>query len=277
MTNKVEILDINGKKTKTLELPSAFFKSVREDLIARVIEAKKIRQPYSPYLMAGRQHSASGRIVHRRHVWRSGYGRGRSRVPRKTMSRSGSQFNWIAAEIPFAVGGRRAHPPKILSMQNKARINKKEMKFAFESALSATANERIMERRYERIRGEKISGLPFIVENKLTSLKTKEFLSSLKKILGEKLFDIAIKTKNIRSGKGKKRGRKYKSTAGALILLGKGEKIKSQIVDFKTVDNVSVADLAKGGAGRLVIYTEKAINVLKEKLEGKKFEENNKK
>jgi len=59
MTNKVEILDINGKKTKTLELPSAFFKSVREDLIARVIEAKKIRQPYSPYLMAGRQHSAS--------------------------------------------------------------------------------------------------------------------------------------------------------------------------------------------------------------------------
>lgn len=270
---KTDILSIDGKKTKTIELPNAFSKNVREDMIQKVLEAKKHKQPYSPDLMAGRKHSASGRIVHRRHVWRSGYGRGMSRIPRKTMSRRGSQFNWIGAEIPFAVGGRRAHPPKVLSMQNKIRINKKEMRIAFESALSATANEKMITKKYERMNGQKISGLPFVVDNKIASLKTKEFLLSLKKILGEKLFDVAIKIRNIRSGKGKARGRKYKSNAGALIVIGKGEKTKSNIVDSKTTENVGVADLANGGAGRIVIYTEKAINDLREKLEGEKIKE----
>ena len=263
---KTDILDINGKKTKTIELPSIFSKTVREDIIQRVLEMKKHKQPYAPYFMAGKQHSASGRIVHRRHVWRSGYGRGASRVPRKTMSRRGSQFNWIAAEISSAVGGRRAHPPRVLSMQNYAKINKKEMKTALESALSATANEKMISRKYERLNGQKISGVPFVVESNITSLKTKEFISSLKKILGEKLFEISMKIKSIRSGRGKGRGRTYKSNAGALIVLGKGEKLTAGVLDFKTTDNLSVADLAKGGPGRITIYTEKAIKDLGEKL-----------
>ncbi len=263
---KSDILDINGKKIKTIELPSSFSKDIKEDLIQRVLEAKKHKQPYAPYFMAGKQHSASGRVVHRRHVWRSGYGKGMSRIPRKTMSRRGSQFNWIGAEISSTVGGRRAHPPKVLSMMNKGKINKKEMKIAFESALSATANEKMISGRYERLRGQKITGVPFVVESKISSLKTKEFIESLKKILGEKLFEAGIKIKNIRSGRGKRRGRKYKSNAGALIVLGKGEKIKAQVLDFKTVDTLGVTDLAIGGPGRLTIYTEKAINDLREKL-----------
>ncbi len=269
----MDILDISGKKTKTVELPSYFSKDVRKDLIQRVLEAKKHKQPYAPYLMAGKQHSASGRIVHRRHVWRSGYGRGASRVPRKTMSRRGSQFNWVGAEISSTVGGRRAHPPKVLSMINDEKINKKEMKIALESALSATANEKIISGRYEKLKGQKITGFPFVVESKISSLKTKEFIESLRKILGEKLFEIGIKIKNIRSGRGKRRGRKYKSSAGALIVLGKGEKMKAQILDFKTVDTLGVTDLAVGGPGRLTIYTEKAIDDLKEKL-GEKNELN---
>src|SRR3990172_11212558 len=123
---KTDILDINGKKTKTIELPSIFSKTVREDIIQRVLEMKKHKQPYAPYFMAGKQHSASGRIVHRRHVWRSGYGRGMSRIPRKTMSRRGSQFGWIGAEIASTRGGRRAHPPKVASMVNMVKVNKKE-------------------------------------------------------------------------------------------------------------------------------------------------------
>ena len=267
---KTDILDVNGKKTGTIELPSAFSKAVREDLIQKIAEAKKHKQPYAPYFMAGRQHSASGRIIHRRHVWRSGYGRGQSRVPRKTMSRRGSQFSWIAAEIPSAVGGRRAHPPKIASMLVTAKINKKEMKAALEAALSATANEKIVTRRYERLRGQKLGGLPVVVESKIATLKTKDFVASLKKILGEKLFDVAMRMTGIRSGRGKMRGRKHKSTAGALVVVGKGENIVANIIDSKRVDNLSVADLARGGAGRLTIYTEKAIKDLKEKLEGEK-------
>ncbi len=259
---KTDVLDINGKKTKTIELPSSFSKIIREDLIQRVLEIKKRTQPYSPSLVAGRQHSASGKIRHRRHVWMSGYGRGASRVPRKIMSRRGSQFNWIAAEIPFAVGGRRAHPPKILSMQKIRKINKKEMRVAFESALSATANERMVSNKYERLSGQKITGVPFVVESKISSLKTKEFIASLKKILGEKLFEVGIKIKNIRSGRGKLRGRRHKSNAGALIVLGNGEKLRAKILDTKNVENLNVTDLAIGGPGRLTIYTEKAINDL---------------
>lgn len=262
---KADILDINGKKTKAIELPSSFSKNIREDLIQQVLEIKKHKQPYSPYFMAGRQHSASGKIKHRRHVWMSGYGRGASRIPRKIMSRRGSQFNWMGAEIPFAVGGRRAHPPKILSMINEKKMNKKEMKIAFESALSATANEKMIAKRYGRLNAQKIENAPFVVESKISSLKTKEFISSLKKILGEKLFEVGMKMKSIRSGRGKRRGRKYKSTAGALIVLGKGEKLNVGILDSKNVDNLGVTDLAKGGPGRLTIYTEKAIKDIGER------------
>jgi large subunit ribosomal protein L4e len=262
---KAEILDISGKKAGTIELPDSFSRSIREDLIQAVAEAKKHRQPYAPYFMAGRQHSASGRIVHRRHVWRSGYGRGGSRIPRKTMSRRGSQFNWIGAEIPFAVGGRRAHPPKIESMTKRKKVNKKEMRMALESALSATADGKIVSEKYERLRGHNISGLPFVVEGKIASLKTKEFISSLRKILGEKLFSVAMKVKSIRSGKGKRRGRVCKSSAGALVVLGNGEKMRANVLDSKNAGNLSVADLAAGGPGRLTIYTEKAIKDLSEK------------
>ena len=49
--------------------------------------------------------------------------------------------------------------------------------------------------------------LPIIVESKITGLKTKEVLSSLKKILGN-LYSVALQKKKVRSGKGKSRGRK---------------------------------------------------------------------
>lgn len=124
---KSHILDINGKKTKEITLPDAFSSVVREDIVAKVVEAKKTRQPYAPSLVGGKQHSASGKIQHTRHVWKTMQGKGISRVPRKIMSRRGSQFTWVGAEIPSAVGGRRAHPPKVISMINTKRINKKEM------------------------------------------------------------------------------------------------------------------------------------------------------
>jgi large subunit ribosomal protein L4e len=256
---KAEIFDINGSKAGTLELPECFSAKIRRDLILRVLETKKTRQPYAPSPVAGKQHSASGRIVHRRHVWRSGYGRGMSRIPRKIVSRRGSQFNWIGAEVSSTVGGRRAHPPKVISMANSRKINKKELRMALDSAISASADKKSMTEKYSSLDEKNIKGLPIIVESKIASLKTKEFLGSLKKILGDKLFKIGIKEKAVRSGRGKMRGRRYKSNAGALIVLGKGERAKSNVLDSRNAANLGVADLAAGVPGRLVIYTEKAI------------------
>ncbi len=262
---KTHVLDINGKKGKEVTLPDAFSSKIREDIVSKVIEAKKTKQPYAPSLVAGKQHSASGKIQHTRHVWKTMQGRGISRIPRKIMSRRGSQFNWRAAEIPSAMGGRRAHPPKIIPMINTKKINKKEMTIALKSALGATANEKIVTGRYEKLKSKKISGLPIVVESKIISLKTKTLIESLKKILGD-LFEISLKKKTIRSGKGKSRGRKYKKNLGLLLVTGKKEKLKTNIIDTKNVGNLNVSDLAKGGIGRLTIYTEKAIDEIGEKL-----------
>ena len=263
---KANILDISGKKVKTIDLPSYFSGKIREDLVLKILEAKKRKQPYSPSPVAGKQHSASGKIQHRRHVWKSSYGRGISRIPRKIMTRKGSQFNWVGAEISSVRGGRRAHPPKILSMLNTKKINKKELRLAFISALSSTAKGKEVAKKYERLKDKKIDNLPLITDSKLTSLKTKDLLISLKKIIGNDLFPIVLKKKSVRSGKGKLRGRKYKSNAGLLFVIGEKEKLKTNAFDVVNTKKLGVTDLAKGGAGRLTLYTEQAIKEIGEKL-----------
>jgi len=262
---KSNILDIEGKKKGTIDLPVCFDQTVREDLIAKVLESKKIKQPYSPSPVAGQQASASGIIQHRRKVWKTAYGKGISRIPRKIMSRRGSQFNWVGATVPNTRGGRRAHPPKVVSMINTLKINKKEMKMALMSALSATINAKNVIKRYLSLKDKKVEGLPFIVESRFISLKTKESLSSLKKILGD-LYPLAIQKKTIRSGKGTRRGRKYKNNAGLLLVLGNDEKYKTTAFDVINVKTLSVNHLAEGVPGRLTLYTENAIKDLGEKF-----------
>ena len=261
---KTEIYKLDGSAGGTIDLPKCFSAPIREDLISKVVEAKKRRQPYAPNPVAGSQHSARGLLMHRRHVWKSQYGRGISRVPRKILSVKGSQFNWVAASTPNARGGRRAHPPKVIAMQGFTKINKKELVLALMAAISASVNKKQVENKYERI--VKIEKLPIVVESKITTLKVKELLISLNKILGEKLAQVAFKEKSVRAGKGKMRGRKYKSTAGMLLVVGKEEKIKTNKIDVVDVSKLSVTDLAKGGQGRLTLYTENAVKQLGEKF-----------
>ena len=262
---KTNILDIKGKKGKEITLPSFFSDKIREDIVAKVLEAKKVRHPYAPSPVGGKQHSAAGKIQHTRKVWKTMQGKGISRIPRKIMSRRGSQFNWVGAEIPNMRGGRRAHPPKIISMINTNRINKKEMRIAFKSALSATANEKIVSNKYERLKNKKISELPLVIESKIVSLKTKDLISSLKEILGN-MSEVALKQRKVRSGVGKLRGRRYKKNAGLLLVTGNKEKLKTNIIDVRNVKELNVTDLANGGIGRLTMYTEEAIKELGEKI-----------
>lgn len=265
---KTQVYDLTGKKIKEISLPSFFSYKIRDDIISKVLEAKKSKQPYGPNPVAGMQYSASGKLIHRRGVWKSQYKRGMSRIPRKTMSRRGSQFNWEGATSPNTRGGRRAHPPKPISMINTKKVNKKELLIAFKSALSATANKEKLKEKYLTLKNKEIKQVPFIIE-KLDNQKTKQVIDCLKKILGEDLFEIAIKKKSIRSGKGKLRGRKYKSSAGVLIVIGKDEKFKTKKLDIKTANELNIVDLAKGGSGRLTVYTENAIKEIENKIKGK--------
>jgi len=245
-------------KSKIFESP------IREDIVAKVIETKKKQQPYSNDPTAGKKHSAKGLIKHHRHVWRSGYGRGQSRAPRKIFSRKGSQFNWQAAEIPQAKGGMRAHPPKITQFRRGLKINKKELDIAFASSIAATGSEKYILKKYSSI-DTLDKKAPFVVSSDLTKLKTKQLIAELKNILGN-LYEVSIKEKSIRAGKGKLRGRKYKSNAGMVLVLGKDEKLKTKLFEMKKANELNVLDLASGGLGRATVYTEKAIKELENKL-----------
>ena len=260
---KAQVYDMQGNKKSEVQLPEIFKTEIREDIVQKYYESEKLntQHPYSPAKSAGRRHSASGTISHQRHDWKGHYGRGISRVPRKTMRRSGVNFYWIGAEIASARGGRRAHPPKFPRRFRK--INKKEITLALNSALAATANEDYVIQRYSTLNKLSIK-LPIILESPQNEIKTKNFIKTLKTILGD-LFNLALKNKTIRAGKGKLRGRRYKSNAGLLLIKSKDERIKTKGLDIKSINELSIQDLYP--LGRLTIYTEKAL----EEIGGKKW------
>jgi large subunit ribosomal protein L4e len=86
-----------------------------------------------------------------------------------------------------------------------------------------------------------------------------KFFDSLKNILGE-LYVVSTREKKIRAGKGKRRNRKYKKSAGVLFILGNKENINNKSIDSKKVNELLVSDLYP--LGRLTIFTENAIKDL---------------
>jgi len=259
---KTQVLDISGKKIKeiTTEL---FEEPIREDIIFKVVESERIWQPYSNQRWSGMNRSASGNIRHKRHAWKTTYGKGMSRIPRKIFWRRGTQFSWGGAIIPSVKGGRRAHPPK--NKMNLNKINKKEMKKAMLSALTYISSVDELKKKYASMKDKKIDiRLPIIIEDKMLGLKTKDFLENLNKILGD-LKDVAIQKKSIRAGRGKSRGRRYKKNAGLLFVIGKNEKKNINGIDIITMDKLTVSNLAAGGA-RLTMFTENAIKDLEKAL-----------
>ena len=78
-------------------------------------------------------------------------------------------------------------------------------------------------------------------------------------IFGEN-FEKVLKHKSIRAGIGKMRGRKYKSNAGLLFVVGNEEKMKRKGIEIVRVIDLTIKDLSPNGEpGRLVCWTEKAI------------------
>jgi len=260
---KIQILNKEGKKVKEVET-KLFEEPIREDIIFKVVEAEKMGQPFSSKFRAGMDISASGNVTHRRHVWKTDRGRGITRIPRKILSRRGTQFSWEGAIIPSTRGGRRAHPPK--GSVNLKKINKKEYKKALLSALSYVADNNELKKKYNSL--DKVdNNLPLVVGDKIFELKTKEFFDSLKKILGD-LYSVGIQKKSIRAGIGKMRGRKYKKNAGLLFVVGRDEDKKVKGVKVVKVPNLIVGDLAENGA-RLTLFSEKAVEELSRLVGGK--------
>ena len=261
---KVPIYSMKGKASKSsATLPNAFEEPVRLDLIRRAVRAARAnrRQAYGASKGAGFRHSVS---------W-PGKGRGMARTPRK--NGGGGR----GAQAPNTVGGRRAHPPKV-DKEWDLKINSKERKKAFRSALAATSQES-----YVSARGHEIpekATLPYVVEDKIETIAsdhegesiTKRAMALLDSLgLGEDV-DRSYGGKGIRAGKGKRRGRKYRTPKSVLVVLSENngsEKAFRNLsgVDVTTAKNLNTELLAPGGdPGRLVVFSKSAVSALGERL-----------
>jgi large subunit ribosomal protein L4e len=221
---KVNVYGLDGSTAEKIDLPEVFNGPYRPDLI---------RKSFNVLHSNKRQPYGSDPLAGTKHATASvGKGRGQSRVPRLTQGRR-------AALAPCVVGGRRAHPPKT-ERNWKEKINKKEKLLARNSAMAAIANRDIVSKRGHQF-DEKIT-LPIIVNDVLR----------------------AENGKNIRAGKGKTRGRKYKTPKSILIISSK-EEIKKSSGNLTGVDvikpsQINIEHLAPGGdAGRLTVITKSAL------------------
>jgi len=247
---KVNVYGLDGSTAEKIDLPEIFNEPYRPDLIRKsfnILHSNK-RQPYGSDRLAGAKHATAS----------VGKGRGQSRVPRLTQGRR-------AALAPGVVGGRRAHPPKA-ERNWKEKINKKEKILARNSAIAATANKEIVSKRGHQF-DEKVT-LPIIVDDKFETVKkTKDVIKAFKKI---GIYDDVLRAangKHIRAGKGKTRGRKYKTPKSVLIVSSKEEIEKSSGnltgVDVIKPSQINIEYLAPGGdAGRLTVITKSALKEL---------------
>ncbi len=271
---KAELYSTDGKSTKKIDLPSQFIEPVRPDIIKRAVLAVQSSRiaPYGAYSEAGKRHSSI--ISKRRRDYKTTYGKGISRTPRKVMTKRGSQFSWRGATVPFTVGGRRAHPPKPGKIHN-IKVNSKERKKAIRSALAATLDIDLV-----RKRGHRINNLVPVIDSKIENISK---TSEVKKILlSLNLKEELSRTqqKKIRAGRGKSRGRKYKTKIGPLIVVSKAcslEKASYNIPGLEVcrITNLNAEKLAPGTVpGRFTIFTESSLKVMHDK---KLFLDNKKK
>jgi len=238
---KTNVLDTEGKPVKEIELPELFESSVNKPLIERAfwILFTHGLQPKGRDPTAGMKVSAES--------WNTGYGIARlARIKGSGTPRAGQ-----AGGVASVVKGRLAHPPKAEKNIYK-RINKKERLAATESALASTINIQLV-----KDRGHKYDGnLPLVVSDDVEKInKTKDVEALLIKL------GLTNELKRI----------KEKGVGPLFVVSGSSPLIKAakniKGVDAVKAKDLSVLHLAPGGKpGRLVIYTESALNVLNERF-----------
>ncbi len=255
----VPVLGLEGEETGTKELPPLFAVPVRKDLIRRAFLAEFTAhlQPQGRDPLAGKRTSARS----------LGVGRGLARIPRIRGTGRG-------ALVTSAVGGRRAHPPRVDKVIVE-RINKKERALATASAIAATGIRELVVARGHVFEAKE---LPIVIDSSLLDKirSAKEAREFLKKIGVYPDIERAKERTRVRAGKGKMRGRRYITPRSVLFVL---EDHKSPLalsvrnfpgVEVVTPTLVSVLHLAPGGVpGRLTVYTTGSLDMLWERFKDK--------
>jgi len=253
---RVPLYTFDGSQLEIITLPDIFRFPVRKDLIRRVFlsEFTARLQPKGRDPMAGKRTTAES----------LGIGYGVARVPRIKGSRR-------AAFIHSAKGGMVAFPPRV-EARIWERVNRKERILGTISALSATAIIDLVKARGHRFSAPAV---PVVVESKvLTNIsKTRDAVELLRKLGLYEDVERARDHTRWRSGKGKRRGRRYKEPKSILFIV---EDVESPFakavrnlagVDVALPSLVSVLHLAPGAhPGRLTFITMGALEGLKDRF-----------
>ncbi|MBI4016251.1 MAG: 50S ribosomal protein L4 [Candidatus Aenigmarchaeota archaeon] len=261
---KLQILNTQGTPVGEKELPAVFNTPLRTDIILRanLAIASHERQPYGADPRAGAKTAA--KLSRRRRKYKTAYGHGISRSPRKIMSRNGERMNWRGAFAPNTVGGRMAFAPNACKNWYQ-KINDKERKVAVRSAMAA-----VMQKELVLLHGHKLPPVyPFLISNEFESLdKSSKVVEAFEKLgLANELERCS--ERKIRSGKGKNRGRPYVHKVGPLLVVSGHCKL---ITSARNIQGVQVIPanrlntrlLAPGSkAGRLTLFTQAALEKVK--------------
>ncbi|KAI9731920.1 MAG: hypothetical protein M1834_004371 [Cirrosporium novae-zelandiae] len=249
---------IQGTSGETHPLPEVFKAPIRPDIVSDVHTgmAKNKRQPYCVSEKAGHQTSAES--------W--GTGRAVARIPR--VSGGGTHRAGQAAFGNMCRSGRMFAPTKVWRKWH-VKINVGQKRFAVASAIAASANPSLVLARGHRI--EKVPEIPLVVDLKKGPAKTKEAVALLDTLGALPDVEKAKKSKKLRAGKGKMRGRRTTARRGPLIVWNPDVDSKELVYAFRNLPGaetcsvfaLNLLQLAPGShLGRFIIWSSEAFKAL---------------
>ncbi|KAI9809484.1 MAG: hypothetical protein M1826_003875 [Phylliscum demangeonii] len=259
----VTIISADGSpSTSTHPLPAVFRSPIRPDIVQSVHAgmAKNKRQPYAVSEKAGHQTSAES--------W--GTGRAVARIPR--VSGGGTHRAGQAAFGNMCRGGRMFAPTKVWRKWHQ-KINLGQKRFATASALAASSVPSLLLARGHRI--STVAEVPLVISSSAFAnsavAKTSAAVKLLKTIgAGPDVLKVE-KSRKLRAGKGKMRGRRHRQRRGPLIVYSPEDDGTELVRGFRNIPGVETSSvfslnllqLAPGGhLGRFVIWTSAAFAAL---------------
>lgn len=253
----VNIQSLDGAVTSTqVKLPSVLVAPIRADVVHFVHTnmRKNARQAYAVNVGAGHRHSAES--------W--GTGRAVSRIPR--VSGSGTHRAGQAAFGNMCRKGRMFAPTKTWRKWHR-KVNVNQRRYATVSALAASALPALVLARGHRI--SEIEEVPLVVSNEVEKMtKTSKAVALLKALGAFADVEKAKASRQIRTGRGKLRGRRHTIRRGPLVVYNEDNGIVRAFrnipgVDLAQVDRLNLLQLAPGGhVGRFIIWTQGAFEKL---------------
>jgi large subunit ribosomal protein L4e len=254
---QVSVISAKGEQSSTqLPLPAVFSAPVRPDLVHSVFVRvnKNKRQAYAVSDKAGHQTSAES--------W--GTGRAVARIPR--VGGGGTHRSGQAAFGNMCRGGRMFAPTKTWRKWH-VKVNHNEKRYATASAIAASAVTSLVLARGHRV--EQVKELPLVVSNDFESVtKTKDAVAVLKAVGAHKDVVKVIKSKKLRAGKGKLRGRRFTQRRGPLVVYSQDNGLVKALrnvpgVETSDVKHLGLLQLAPGAhLGRFIIWTQGAFESL---------------